>query len=246
MKIKRVARGVAQYAIDLLYPRRCMVCHQPAPVGEYICPECEKRLPIIESARCRKCGKPVEAYEAVCRDCAGTRHLYDRGIGIYRYESVMREAVSFLKYKGRREYGEAMGVYAARAARSELATWRPEVIVPIPIHQDRLRERGYNQAEVIARAVSKESGIRLAAGGLVRKGSTSALKALSSRERYESLARVFAVGSGLMGVKSALIVDDIYTTGATVDAGAKILRSAGVGRIYFLSVCIGGGFMVSY
>ena len=158
----------------------------------------------------------------------------------------MREAVSYLKYKGRREYGEAMGIYAAESARSELMTWNPEMIVPIPIHPARLRERGYNQAEVIARAVSEESGIRMVPDALQRKDTTSAMKNLSVRERYSNLSKVLVAGPGLSGIRSALIVDDIYTTGATVDAGARVLRDAGISRIYFLSVCIGGGFMVSY
>ena len=125
-------------------------------------------------------------------------------------------------------------------------TWNPEIIVPIPIHPARLRERGYNQAEVIARAVSEESGIRMAPDALQRKDTTSAMKNLSVRERYSNLSKVLVAGPGLSGIRSALIVDDIYTTGATVDAGARVLRDAGISRIYFLSVCIGGGFMVSY
>ena len=246
LRIGTVKACFVKTAVDLLYPRRCMICHRPAPAGEYICPECETRLPIIESRRCRKCGKPVEDFEVLCSDCEKTHHLYDQGIGIFIYDSVMREAVSCLKYKGRKEYGETMGIYAARSARSELAVWKPEVIVPIPIHPERKRERGYNQAEVIARAVSEESGIRLVPDGLRRRDSTAAMKNLSAKERYANLARVLEAGPGLSDVHSALIVDDIYTTGATVDAGAGALRAAGISRIYFLSVCIGGGFMVSY
>lgn len=246
LKFGTFANDMVRSAVSLLYPRRCMVCHQPAPYGAYICPECEKKLPVIESRRCRKCGKPVEDFEAVCRDCTMTHHIYDRGIGIYRYDCVMRDAVSYLKYKGRVEYGETMGIYAARAARSELAAWAPDVLVPVPIHKERLLARGYNQAGVIAGAISKVSGIPVAADGLVRKGNTIALKNLSARERFEALTSVFDVGTGLSGVRSVLIVDDIYTTGATVDAGARVLRQAGISRIYFLSVCIGGGFMVSY
>ena len=155
--------------------------------------DCHRQLPVIESRRCRKCGKPVEDFEALCPDCEKNPHQYDRGIGIYRYDSVMREAVSYLKYKGRREYGEAMGVYAAESARSELMTWNPEIIVPIPIHPARLRERGYNQAEVIARAVSEVSGIRLAPDALQRKDTTSAMKNLSVRERYSNLSNATVI-----------------------------------------------------
>ena len=246
MRHGNVKTHLLRGALDLLYPRRCMICHQPAPAGEYICPGCEKKLPVIESRRCRKCGKPVEDFEVICPDCEKTRHFYDKGIGIYRYDAVMREAVSCLKYKGRREYGEAMGVYAARSARGELAAWKVDAVIPIPIHPERLAERGYNQAEVIARAVSEESGIRLVTDGLLRNGSTAAMKNLTVKERFDNLSRVFEAGPGLSGVHNALIVDDIYTTGATIDAGARVLRDAGISRIYFLSVCIGGGFMVSY
>lgn len=235
-----------RHTVDLLYPRRCMVCHKPAPFGEYICPECEASLPVIESGRCRKCGKPVEDFEKICPDCQKTEHIYERGIGIYRYEGVMKEAISYMKYRGRREYGETMGVYAARSARTELLTWHPDVIIPVPIHPKKLEERGFNQAEVIAEGVSYESGIPLAAKGLIRKDSTAAMKNLTVRERSANLARAFKVGEDLSGYRSALIVDDIYTTGATIDGAATVLSGAGLSQIYFLSVCIGSGFMVSY
>ena len=69
--------------LDLVYPKRCPICGQPAPFGSGICPECRRRLPIIETKRCGKCGKPVEDFEKLCPDCAKGEHLYDRGLGIY-------------------------------------------------------------------------------------------------------------------------------------------------------------------
>ena len=90
---------VTSFALDLLYPRRCPICHEPAPAGKKICPACRKKLPYIETKRCRKCGKPVEDREIMCEDCKKTEHVYTAGIGVFRYDETMRGTISYYKFK---------------------------------------------------------------------------------------------------------------------------------------------------
>ena len=241
----RSKKGFTDLALDLLYPRRCPVCGQTAPFGRKICPQCRRRLPVIETRRCRKCGKPVEDFDALCPDCEKTEHLYDRGLGIYRYDETMRRAMAELKYKGRLEYGEAFGELLYENARSELMLWKPDCLIPIPLHPARERERGYNQAEVISRALAAKSGIPVRTDILFRTLDTDRMKELTAKERMYNMMRAFTAEKQDT-VRRAVLIDDIYTTGTTMDAASAALRQAGIDEIYFLAVCIGAGFMVSY
>lgn len=235
-----------KFVLDLLYPARCPVCDRPAPFGTDICPECLRALPVIETRRCAKCGKPVEEFEKYCEDCSKNPHVYTRGLGIFLYDEQMKKTMAALKYKGRREYGAVLGRLVYERARGELLRWRPQAIVPIPIHPDRKNERGYNQAEEIAGPIAELAGIRLCPDLLVRTERTGPMKKLTRAERFENMKDAIAVRGGCFVPDRVLIVDDIYTTGATIDAAAHALRSAGAREIYFLSVCIGAGFMITY
>ncbi len=233
-------------AEDLLWPRRCPYCHEAAPFGKEICPDCVKKLPVIRGARCRKCGKPVESFEPLCDDCRKQEHAYREGIGIFRYDEAMRESMSYLKFKGRREYGVAFGHLAGSAAKLRIAKWAPDALVPIPVHPVKMKERGYNQAAEIARGVSDVSGIPVREDLLIRVRETQAMKELTQKERRENLREAFSAEGRLPAGMRILLVDDIYTTGATVDAAAETLLQAGADQIFFLAVCIGQGFMVQF
>ena len=234
------------FVLDLLYPRRCPVCHDPAPFGERICPECRGKLPVVPGRRCEKCGKPVHEFENLCDDCRKTKHVFTRGIGVYLYNDLMRESIVMMKYKGRREYGEVLGLLAAEEARPYLTAWRPEAVIPIPLHKERQRKRTYNQAEAIAAPIAEMLGVPLLPAGLLRRSGTDAMKELSAAERAKNLSNALTAAENLPVFRKVLLVDDIYTTGATMDAAASALIKHGISEIYFLAVCIGGGYMVNY
>lgn len=232
--------------LDLIFPRRCPVCHEAALPPYHICPACRARLPFIETKRCEKCGKPVPGTDRLCDDCRTRPHAFDRGLGLLVYDETMREAMSYLKYKGRKEYGEALGELLAEYTGDLAALWQPDVIVPIPLHPKKMNTRTYNQAAEIARPLSRAFGIPLAETMLRRKNETAAMKNLDVSDRLRNLEGAFGPGEGFVPARCALLVDDIYTTGATMDAAAMALREGGIREICFLTVCIGGGFMVQY
>ena len=226
--------------ISLFYPRRCPVCGEVVPIGKYFHSECEKKI-IKVTPGCEKCGKPV-ARGHICGDCAGNPHVYTEGRGLFLYEGPVRESISALKYLGKREYGEAIGKLMYRYGQKYIGRWKPEVIIPVPVHRDRKRERGYNQAEVLAREISKSSGIPLGKDIIVRIKNTEALKKLDPEGRKEQVRSAFGAGAAkslAAGTKRAMIVDDIYTTGATIDGCASVLKGLGVDKVYFLTACIG-------
>ena len=120
--------------------------------------------------------------------------------------------------------------------------WSPDVIIPVPIHISRLKMRGYNQAGLIAEALGRIVGIPIDEEALVRVIKTAPMKELSNRERVKNLQNAFQADEKVVRYKKVLIVDDIYTTGATFDACAAVLKQAGVREVYGISLCVGDGF----
>lgn len=231
---------------DLVYPLRCPICDGILSRGDFVCKTCRPKLPFITTGRCRICGKPVEEGEELCEDCKIHSHLFRSGMGLFLYDETMKNTMAALKYKGRREYGTALGGLLYEYSKDRLRLWKPEVIVPVPVHPDRERIRGYNQAEVIARSLSGYAGIPVSSKAVVRCAGTAAMKGLSAEQRKDNLKSAFAAGVEPVREKSVLLIDDIMTTGATLDAVSAVLLKEGADDIRFLTVCIGKGFMLQY
>ena len=154
------------------------------------------------------------------------------------YQSV---AGSFyrLKYAGRQEYARFYAAAIVEKLGGTIRGWKPDALVPVPIHRARRRERGYNQAELLAREIGKVMGIPVAARLIRRIKNTLPQKLLDDAERQNNLKRAFKIERNDVKLKRVIIVDDIYTTGSTVDACAVELKKAGVEEVYFITAAIG-------
>lgn len=223
---------------DIFYPRRCPVCQKILKDQKrMICPQCETMLHPIGHPRCFKCGKPVEKGE-FCRDCQKRKHMFEQGRGIFVYDSSMRRSVTRYKYYGCREYGDFYAKAMYRYAKMELREWKPDLIVPVPVHRYKERMRGFNQAAYLAERISRYTGIP-ADMGLVQKNiKTKSQKKLNALQRRKNLEKAFCVTGDVRG-KDILVIDDVYTTGSTIDAMASCLKKKGAENVYFLTVCIG-------
>ena len=120
--------------------------------------------------------------------------------------------------------------------------WKPDVIIPVPVHRKRYRKRGYNQAAVIAKQLSRISQIPLDENVVIRVEDTKPSKELDPAERTENLRRAFVIDEQIKKYKRVLLLDDIYTTGATIDTISRKMHKKGVERVYFLTISIGQGF----
>ena len=239
---------------DLLFPRRCPVCDRPVPVRDKeICKECRGRLIYIREPYCMRCGKPLgmrcgkplgmgpdAGGTEFCFDCSHKRHVYDRGVCLYRYDSIRRTVYRF-KYGGRREYASFLGKEMAEVLGEVLRSWKPDALVPVPLHPARLRKRGYNQALLLARELGKQLKIPVEEHWLYRVKNTEPLKLLDGRERQNNLKKAFNIVQNEVKLRTIIIIDDIYTTGSTVDEIAVICRQNGVERIYFAALSVGSG-----
>lgn len=227
---------------DLLFPRRCPVCDRPVkPAGGPICRECADRLRYVGEPACMKCGKALQdKRQEYCFDCSRKKHLYDRGVSLYHYGSV-KDCIYRFKYGGRQEYAAFFGQEMARRLGRQIVAWRPDALVPVPLHPRRLRDRGYNQALLLARETGRRLQIPVLEDWLLRVKNTRPQKLLDGRERQNNLKKAFKISRNDVKLNTIVIIDDIYTTGSTVDEIAAVCRRHGVTKIYFAALSIGNG-----
>lgn len=230
--------------LDILYPRCCPVCQKiVVGKGKIICDLCLEKIRPISQPRCFQCGKSIRnAEQEYCGDCMKSSHVYDQGIGIYAYDDIMRRSIENFKFHGRREYGDFYIRAMAEYGRSCIQRWRPQAIVPVPITARKQKIRGFNQSEYLAEGIGRIYKIPVWNHAVVRLEEGKAQKELTAKERRRNLKNVFQIGENFSPCKTILLVDDVYTTGSTVDAVAEVLKENGVERIYFLTLCQGKGF----
>lgn len=227
--------------LSLLFPRRCPVCHGiVTPKGGLICDDCRGKISRVKEPCCKRCGKPVLTWEEeYCYDCSRKPRSFTGGVSLIDYDDVGKSSMIAFKYKGRQEYGAFYAEELWRTYGDRIRSFRPDVIVPVPIHRSRRAERGYNQAEVLGRELSKRSGIPMVTDLLVRSRKTVAQKKLNAGERQRNLEEALSVKGSTSGIRRVLLVDDIYTTGSTLEACTRVLLRSGVEEVFVATVCIG-------
>lgn len=230
-------------AVGLLFPRRCPVCQDVVEEREELCCKiCRCRLPYVKEPFCLKCGKPLLAEEKeYCRDCAGKKHFYKQGRAAFVYDQTMKRSIAGFKYHGRKEYAAFYAEEILRKCAKQVLAWRAQVLVPIPLHAGRRRKRGYNQAQLLAKELSKRSGIPVDANLLRRQKKTRAQKELTDKERHANLKNAFSLGKSEIPYQRIILIDDIYTTGSTIDEASRVLLEHGAQSVFFLCICVGNG-----
>lgn len=234
--------GIVDKAVNLVFPRRCPVCDDiTMPFGRLVCDTCKGKIKYITDPACLKCGKQIQEEEKeFCRDCAGKEHFYIRGRALYEYHS-MSDSISRFKYAGRREYATFYGQDMTEKLGEQILQWKPQALIPVPIHVTRRRVRGYNQSELLAGALSAGLQIPMKADLIRRSRKTVPQKELNPAERQNNLKRAFKICGNDVKLNTIVIVDDIYTTGSTIDAMAQTLKKAGVTNVYYVALSIGNG-----
>jgi ComF family protein len=219
-----VTRGLTRLggmALDLLYPPRCALC---SAHGSFLCEACEGSLPRAGGVRCDACWLPIGAPE--CMACKEHPTLLRRLRAVYRYEGGVRTLVQGFKFRGLSSLGPALG--ERLAACYEQQGLETEVIVPVPLTTARRRSRGYNQALLLAREVSKLTGVPVVEA-LRRTGNAPPqAQSATAEERRANVVEAFAVAdTAAVEGRRALLIDDVATTGATLNACAVELLAAG-------------------
>ncbi len=226
-----VLEQLKKTALDLLFPLRCIECGKE---GSLICPACRKGLPWILPPVCPFCGvdKPLDT---PCTSCPAFRPVIEGVRAPFRFEATIRSAVHRLKYRNLRAIAAPLAAMMADYLGDNPLPY--DIIIPVPLHNKRLRERGYNQSELLAKEIGKSTGVQVEAGCLTRHRHTPAQAMTKSiQERHSNLAGAFICKNESARGKRVLLIDDVATSGATLDACAKALKSAGAVSVWGLTL----------
>lgn len=170
--------------------------------------------------------------------CAEEDHIFEQSVSPFEYRDEMRKSVLRFKYSGRAEYAEffsrSIAVYAAEKVR----LWKPELIVPVPVHPARKRKRGYNQAALIAGGLAGEFDLPMDEKLLIRRKRTKPQMELDREDRRKNISGAFSCAKKRTVPETVLLIDDILTTGSTLDACAEELKKAGAEKVYALCLCV--------
>lgn len=239
--------GNKEKILDIVFPPRCALCDRVMPPGAgFVCEECRAKLSYVKEPRCLKCGKTIASYEdEYCMDCSRRTRSYIKGFPVFNYVPPVSESIMALKYGRRQEYAKFFGNAIAERFGDDFKKLGIEALVSVPIYKKKYATRGYNQAELIAMEVEKYTGIKNYHNLLVREEETPPQKELTDEEREKNMAGAFAIGKAYENGKSGkipgkiLLVDDIYTSGATIESCTRVLHNTGVKDVYYTSVAVG-------
>ncbi len=229
---------VVDGCVDLFFPPACAGCGQ---VGHSFCPRCAQRVEPVPRPRCATCGRPQAEPTDACPACAAALVLpMTRIRAAALYTSPLREAIHAFKYGGRPELARSLGRYLVVAFGEAGWDTPVDLVAPVPLHAERLAERGYNQAELLAQVLCRWLHLPLGAHALVRVRQTRQQVGLDAAARQENVLGAFAASSAAVQGRVLLLVDDVYTTGATLKACAAAALEAGAIQVYGLTLAMAG------
>lgn len=217
--------ALPQRLLDLLYPPRCAGCGRG---GAWYCARCRAQTPPVPAPSCRRCGQPLSGSD--CWSCASAPPVAHMVRAATLFEGPIRQAIHRLKYSNLTAVAPVLGGLLVDAYRDSV--WSADVIVPVPLHPARQRLRGYNQAERLARPLAKTLGISLAPQALRRVRATADQIGLDPGGRRANVGGAFAVAQAASVTgRSVLLIDDVATTGCTLDACAAALLDSGAAGV---------------
>lgn len=234
--------GVKETILEFFFPPRCAICGSLLPLEKeerLLCPDCLAQPPFLTGEKCQICGRPTDN-DVLCHRCRHTDFLFQAGTAAFSYETMQSEIAAF-KFQGYRREGERLSHLMAEYLLQEHPDWITwaDVLTEVPLHPNKLRFRGFNQAEILCEGLAKETGMVHVPCVLRRHVDTLPQSSLKAAQRRENLKNVFDVAKKeAISGKHVLLLDDIFTTGTTLQECTRALLRAGAAevRIYCLSV----------
>ncbi len=231
--------------IDLLYPSRCLICRafldqerEPDGGSGAICATCLGSFSRLVSPTCPICGRPFLSgiqEDHVCEECLRKRPFFEKTAAPYVYDGPIMDAIHRFKYQGKAHMAKALGPLLASFGKDFLVKETGVVIMPVPLHPKRLRQRGYNQSLLLARHLAQGLGFCIDFMSLRRVRDTQVQTGLKREERRKNVKKAFeVVDRRAVKGKTILLVDDVATTGSTLNECARVLRKAGCEKVYGL------------
>ncbi|MSR65688.1 MAG: ComF family protein [Verrucomicrobiae bacterium] len=241
----RVPAGLVRWskiAFDLVFPRNCPLCNRTLNEHDEgcICPTCLAAFKRIEPPMCRWCGRPVQGAisdEFVCSQCAGKKLHFDRALSAVLADARMLDVIHRFKYQRELYFGQHMAQLLVECAAKHVDWTRIDGILPVPLHPRKQRHREFNQAHVLTEALGRRFATPAIDGNLRRVVDTPSQTFLGAEERQKNLRDAFrARRPEEFEGKTLVLVDDVYTTGATSNACARELKKAGAVKVLVLTL----------
>ena len=235
--IKRLQK-LFRFVIGLIFPVYCLICKRQLPhqTNTYLCDACKKNLILISGKACNKCGKPF--INGICRICREEQFYFSKARASGIYDGSIKECIRFFKYNKKTYLLNTL--FEMLLFPNNLDFLNYDLIIPVPLHWIKEYSRGFNQAELIGRKISDKFNIPLSKTSLKRIRATPSQTGLSLKERTNNVKGAFSVrNSQELTRKRILLVDDVMTTGATVNECSRVLLQAGAREVFVYTLARG-------
>jgi ComF family protein len=226
--VQELVQSVKAGLLDLLFPPRCVGCRA---VGEWLCPRCRAQIEFIQPPICPRCGRPTR-HPHLCAVCRRAPLSLDGIRAVAYFEGVLREAIHCFKYENLQALASPLGQFLVEYLIHHSLS--AEVVVPVPLHPKRLVERGYNQSALLARQLAQQVHLPLVENSLQRVKETAPQVGLNAQERRENVRHAFRCVDERLKGRRVLLIDDVCTTGATLEACGIALREQAVRSVWGL------------
>jgi len=222
--------------IDLFFPRSCFSCSDKLLENEEIlCNNCKEKLKFFERQVCDKCGFPLKS--GLCEICKKENYVFDKARSVFSYEGVIKDLIHHLKYDEKTVVVDVLAEYIENFLKEENYISSDYIFVPVPLHSIKKKMRGYNQAEVIANSIAKFSGNEVRSKIITRNRFTESQTKLGRSARIKNLKAAFNIQKDYdFSNKKFLIIDDVFTTGTTVNEIAMLLKHHQAQEIRVLTI----------
>lgn len=225
--------SISNAILDFIYPPHCVVCEAP---GAYFCDACQSASVLITPPLCSRCGYPLPDASQTCLECQQhplTSLDSIRSAAFFEFGSI-RDVIHKFKYNDLYVLGKSLASMLATCY--TINQMKADIIVPVPLHKSRLRERGYNQSAILAKALARLLHLPVEDKTLIRFRKTQSQMTLNAKDRQNNVTNAFSCRNDLLTTKSVLLIDDVCTTGATLDACATALKASGAKAVHGLTV----------
>ncbi len=236
MKFNNLFNAVCTAVLDLLYPPTCVFCGKPLIWlnNTTICSACIELLEYIDENSCWHCSLPLGKYsmrQKKCDECKSRNHKFTRVVAACKYNQLAKEIIHAYKFSNRKQFSSLISKIVYKKYLQEYSTLKFDYIIPVPLHKRKICERGYNQSALIAKYISDRTSFTYSDMILSRIRYTVSQSLLNSQDRETNLNGAFGVNKSLLN-STILLVDDVFTTGATISECAYTLKKYGARRVY--------------
>lgn len=220
--------------LNLIYPAKCGFCNELTGTNRFICDNCKHRMKQEYTGRCRYCGK-IALENDICYECDNKKIYYEKLIFFNEYTQEFKEKIHLYKFFDKKFYYN----FFEELIYDRLFDVEADIIIPVPVSNKRLKERGYNQAGLIGKKLAKDMKIEYNGEILIKAKNSEKQSMQSFRKRQKAVKNLFKVADNLNVVgKRVILVDDVFTTGATANECSKILTEAGAKSVTVAVICI--------